>query len=74
MQITVEISDQEAARAAELGLTPEAYIRDLLTRDSIQESEWITEVMRRSEAIDVGSAKVIAWEEIEARLRSRLAS
>jgi len=31
MQITVEISEEFAARAANLGLTPEAYARELLS-------------------------------------------
>lgn len=76
MQITIEISEEQAARAAELGLTPEAYVRDLLSRNASQdewEGAWIEEAKQRSTALDNASAKAIAWEEIESRLRARIA-
>lgn len=73
MQVTVEIPEELAARAAQLGLTPEAYVHDLLVRDIAQEGAWIQEAQRRAEAIDSDAAKVVSWEEIEARLRSRIA-
>jgi len=74
MQITVEITDEEAARAADLGLTPEAYVRDLLVRDTLIERSWAAEASRRGAELDEGRTQTVSWEQIEARLRSRVAS
>jgi hypothetical protein len=77
MQISIEISEEQLARATELGLTPEAYVHDLLSQatalDSANEVAWVKEAERRAGSLDAGSTKVVAWEEIEARLRSRIA-
>ena len=73
MQITVDISEDLIARAAELGLTPEAYIRDLFSREQSAESLWQREAERRAGEIDKSRTKLVSWEEIELRLRSRIA-
>lgn len=75
--ITVEISEQFAARAADLGLTPEAYAREILTSmesDQAIEADWIAEAERRAAAVDAGKATLASWEQIEQRLRQRIAS
>jgi Putative addiction module component len=73
MQITVEISEEFAAKAAGLGLTPEAYAHELLSAEQSAESAWEAEALRRANAIDAGEAQLIPWEQIESRLRSRIA-
>jgi hypothetical protein len=73
MQITVEISEEFAAKAADLGLTPEAYAHELLSGEQTVESSWEAEALRRASAIDAGEAQLIPWEQIESRLRSRIA-
>jgi hypothetical protein len=73
MQITVDISEDFAARAAERGLSPEAYACEILGTGSQADSEWEAEAMRRANEIDVGRAQLVPWESIEARLRSLVA-
>jgi putative addiction module component (TIGR02574 family) len=72
MQITVEISEEFAARAANLGLTPEAYAREVLTAEITADATWEAEALRRAGEIDSGQATPIPWEQIESRLRSRV--
>ncbi len=73
MQILVALSADFAARAAALGLTPEAYAHDLLAQDPSADALWQIEAIRRSAEIDEGRAELISWEKIESRLRSRIA-
>jgi hypothetical protein len=73
MQITVEISEEFAARAADLGTSPEAYAHELLDGESATQVLWETEALRRTGEIDAGQAKLIPWDQIESRLRSRIA-
>jgi hypothetical protein len=77
MLITVEISEQFAARAADRGLTPQAYAEELLSKaeaDGSFDADWIAEAERRADQIDSGNASLVSWEEIEQRLRKRIAS
>jgi len=70
MQITVDISEDFAARAAEMGLSPEAYAQELLGMGYPGDSEWEAEAPRRAGEIDAGRGQLVPWEAIEARLRS----
>ncbi len=72
MQIAVDVSEDFAAQAADLGLTPEAYAYDLLGVGGSADSEWETEALCRAGEIDNGKAHLVSWEAIEARLRSRI--
>ena len=72
MQITVDISEDFAALAAELGLSPEAYAHDLLGAGRSADSEWEAEALQRANEIDAGRAQLVPWEAIEARLRSQI--
>ncbi|MFC5863484.1 addiction module protein [Acidicapsa dinghuensis] len=77
MLITVEISEQFAARAADLGLSPEAYALEILAATASNEAieaGWITEAERRAADIDSGKVTLTSWEQIEQRLRQRIAS
>ena len=73
MQITVEISDQFATEAAELGLTPEVYASELLSDGRSNDALWEAEALRRANGIDTGQTTLVAWEQIESRLRARIA-
>uniref|UniRef100_E6QN13 Uncharacterized protein n=1 Tax=mine drainage metagenome TaxID=410659 RepID=E6QN13_9ZZZZ len=75
MQITVEISEDFAARANQLGLTPEAYASELLlaaNRDEL-DAAWEAEALRRAAEIDSGNSQPVPWEQIQSRLHARIA-
>ena len=73
MQITVDISEDFATRAEELGLTPEAYAYELLGTGRSAELEWEAEALRRANQIDADKTQLVPWEAIETRLRSEIA-
>ena len=72
MQITVDISEDFAVRAAELGLSPEAFAHELLGAGRSTDSEWEAEALQRAAQIDADKTQLVPWEAIEARLRSRI--
>jgi putative addiction module component (TIGR02574 family) len=74
MEITVKVPEEFGALAAELGLSAEAYAEQLLETAQAVDAAWTAEAVRRAEAIDAGTAAVVPWEQMEARMRARLAS
>ena len=85
MRITVEISEDFAAQAAQLGISPEAYASELLlganrdeaNRDEANRDEidpaWESEALRRAAEMDSGNSQPVLWEQIQSRLHARIA-